>query len=219
HTSLLARYKFRSKFLAQRFDNNYKQTPLLLPIQAMVCESEQGIIKITTIKFLCSYGGKIVPRSTDGKLRYRGGLTRVFAVHRSLSFPELMVKLGEFCGQSVELKCQLPNGDLETLISIKSDEELANLFEEYDRCSPGSKIRAVLSLPKTASSSPTPSETTTSNNGSSPSTPEYFRPSACGFHSPTFGYRAGASGKGHYSPIGIGQQQRKVVGHFYRVWN
>jgi hypothetical protein len=61
---------------------------------------------------------------------------------------ELMVKLGEFCGFSVELRCPLPNGDLETLISVKSDEELTNLITEYDRSCPGSKIRAILFPPK-----------------------------------------------------------------------
>ncbi|XP_010519536.1 PREDICTED: uncharacterized protein LOC104798966 [Tarenaya hassleriana] len=99
-----------------------------------------------TIKFLCSYGGKILPRSIDGRLRYVGGLTRVISVDRSISFPELMVKLGEFCGYSVDLKCQLPNGDLETLISIKSDDDLANIIEEYNRVF-GGKIRAILSHP------------------------------------------------------------------------
>ena len=64
-----------------------------------------------------------------------------------------MVKLGEFCGFSVILKCQLPDGDLETLVSIKSDEDLANLIEEYDRASSRDstrhqiKIRAIL-LPR-----------------------------------------------------------------------
>ncbi|XP_075662351.1 uncharacterized protein LOC142631891 [Castanea sativa] len=107
-----------------------------------------------TIKFLCSYGGKILPRYTDGALRYAGGLTRVLSVDRSISFTELMVKLGEFCGSSVNLRCQLPTGDLETLISITSDEDLANVIEEYDRASSSSmnnrplKIRAVLSPPK-----------------------------------------------------------------------
>ncbi|GLU18584.1 hypothetical protein SLE2022_348760 [Rubroshorea leprosula] len=102
-----------------------------------------------TIKFLCSYGGQILPRSGDGKLRYVGGLTRVLSVDRSISYAELMVKLGEFCGYSVNLRCQLPNGDLETLISIKSDEDLANLIEFYNQASASSsKIRAILSPPK-----------------------------------------------------------------------
>lgn len=39
-----------------------------------------------TLKFLCSYGGKIRFRQTDGKLRYVGGLTRVLAVDRSVSY-------------------------------------------------------------------------------------------------------------------------------------
>ena len=107
------------------------------------------------MKFLCSYGGKILPRYTDGTLRYAEGQTRV-AVDRSISFTglcalpfsdsifvnlfgflwiinqfffsfvviELMVKLGEFCGSSLNLWCQLPIGDLETLISITSDDRL-----------------------------------------------------------------------------------------------
>ncbi|KAK9984460.1 hypothetical protein SO802_033985 [Lithocarpus litseifolius] len=120
------------------------------------------------VKFLCSYGGKILPRCTDGTLHYAGGLTRVLAVDRSISFTELMVKLREFyamkhgyvsglgcgCGTRQFLKkCQLLT-DLETLISITSDEDLVNVIEEHDCASSSSmnnrplKIRAVLSLPK-----------------------------------------------------------------------
>ncbi|VVB04769.1 unnamed protein product [Arabis nemorensis] len=93
-----------------------------------------------SLKFLCSYGGKILPRSIDGKLRYVGGFTRVLSVDHSISFTE------EFCGYSVHLKCQLPNGDLETLISVKSEEDMTNIVEEYDRLH-GAKIRAILSPP------------------------------------------------------------------------
>nr|VDD56730.1 unnamed protein product [Brassica oleracea] len=101
----------------------------------------------SSLKFLCSYGGRILPRSIDGKLRYVGGFTRVLSVVDSISFSELMVKLEEFCGYAVDLKCQLPDGDLETLISVKSDEDLTNIVEEYNRVY-GGKIRAVLSTPK-----------------------------------------------------------------------
>ncbi|WZZ00546.1 hypothetical protein YC2023_072874 [Brassica napus] len=73
----------------------------------------------SSLKFLCSYGGRILPRSTDGKLRYVGGHTRVLSVHRSISFEELMKKLFEFCGYSVDLRCQLPNGDLEISVVFK----------------------------------------------------------------------------------------------------
>uniref|UniRef100_A0A7C9CRB0 PB1 domain-containing protein n=1 Tax=Opuntia streptacantha TaxID=393608 RepID=A0A7C9CRB0_OPUST len=115
-----------------------------------------------TIKFLCSYGGKIAPRYPDGKLRYHGGHTRVLSVPRSISFSELLSKMSEMCGSSVSLRCQLPNEDLDALVTIKSDEDLANLLEEYDRFAPSSmKIRAFLSpirTMKTPSPSPPPSE-------------------------------------------------------------
>ncbi|CAH8346413.1 unnamed protein product [Eruca vesicaria subsp. sativa] len=120
-----------------------------------------------TLKFLCSYGGKILPRSTDGKLRYVGGHTRVLSVHRSISFEELTKKLIEFCGYSVDLRCQLPNGDLETLITVKSDEELANIVEEYDRVT-GAKIRAVLSPPRGNNRQESPSSSSSDRSPKSP---------------------------------------------------
>ncbi|XP_031091282.1 uncharacterized protein LOC115996255 isoform X2 [Ipomoea triloba] len=102
-----------------------------------------------SIKFLYSYGGRIVPRRPDGKLRYIGGLTRVLSVHRSINFAELMVKFGESCGESMSLRCKLPTEDLDVLVSVRSDEDLANVIEEYDRVSAATnqemKIRAVLS--------------------------------------------------------------------------
>ncbi|CAK8562974.1 unnamed protein product [Lathyrus sativus] len=105
-----------------------------------------------TTKVLFSYGGKLLPRCPDGKLRYTGGHTRVLTLSLPISFSELMVKFVELCGSSVTLKCPLPNGDLETLISITSDEDLANIIEEYDRASSSLphplKIRAILSPPK-----------------------------------------------------------------------
>ncbi len=132
----------------------------------------------TTIKFLCSYGGKILPRYPDGKLRYQGGETRVLAVDRSISFPELLVKLGELCGTSVSLRCQLPSEDLDALVSITCNEDLINLIEEYDRAaSPPSslKIRAFLSLPKkispTPSSASSSSTSTTTFEAASPKSP------------------------------------------------
>lgn len=42
-----------------------------------------------TLKFLCSYGGKILLRHTDGQLRYVGGHTRVLSVDPSISFSGL----------------------------------------------------------------------------------------------------------------------------------
>lgn len=38
------------------------------------------------IKFLCSHGGKILPKAGDGSLKYVGGETRVIAVPRDITF-------------------------------------------------------------------------------------------------------------------------------------
>ncbi|XP_059633672.1 uncharacterized protein LOC132276316 [Cornus florida] len=133
----------------------------------------------TTTKFLCSYGGRILPRHPDGKLRYHGGVTRVLSVHRSVSFAELMVKLGEFCGTSVSLRCQLPTEDLDALVSITSDEDLANLIEEYDRAaSPPStlKIRAFLSPPKSTKQISPPPSTASSSSYSAAEIGSAWRP-------------------------------------------
>lgn len=87
-----------------------------------------------------------------------------------------MVKLGELCGASVCLRCQLPSEDLDALVSITSDEDLANLIEEYDKAASASssslKIRAFLSPPKSAkkATSPPPSVSSPSSS-SAPSSP------------------------------------------------
>ena len=212
-----------------------------------------------TIKFLCSYGRKILPRYTNSTLRYVGGLTRVLAIDRSISFTglcalpfsdsifcefvwffvnsfgilwiinqiflflvvvtELMVKLGEFCGSSVNLRCQLPTGDLETLISITSDEDLANVIEEYDRASSSSmknrplKIRAVLSPPKSLkqiSPPQTPPE-------SLRNTPSYrFAPRT---YSPQAGYSVGARNCHRKSyPYSRQVQEYPRVSNIYTHW-
>ncbi|KAJ6825208.1 uncharacterized protein M6B38_379085 [Iris pallida] len=102
-------------------------------------------VKSNTLKFVCSYGGKILPRYPEGKLRYIGGETRVIAVDRSLTFSDLLGKMGELCGWpgAVRLRCQMPTEDMDALVSVTSDEDLANLVEEYDLAS-RVKIRAFL---------------------------------------------------------------------------
>lgn len=96
----------------------------------------------------------------------------------ALSFAELMVKLVELCGSSVTLKCPLPNGDLETLISITSDEDLKNIIEEYDRASSSLihplKIRAILSPPKSFKKLSPPPSSSSSSTHSLPGSPHAF---------------------------------------------
>lgn len=161
----------------------------------------------STIKFFCSYGGKILPRYPDGKLRYLGGHTRVLSVDRSVPFSgqfslslsisltlfnfsfgvwncflkivitvivfvtELLSKLEELCASSVtHLRCQLPAEDLDALVSITSDEDLANLIEEYDRTSLPQlplKIKVFISPPRFSNKVSTPPLLSLSKSASS----------------------------------------------------
>lgn len=83
------------------------------------------------VKFLCSFGGKILPRPSDGKLRYVGGDTRILSMGRNTSLAELMKKTSGICNQPYAIKYQLPGEDLDALISVASDEDLQNMIEEY----------------------------------------------------------------------------------------
>ncbi|KAM1235654.1 hypothetical protein ACFX2J_005087 [Malus domestica] len=86
------------------------------------------------VRFMCSFGGKILPRPHDNQLRYVGGDTRIVAVHRTTSFSALLSKLCKLSGLSnVTVKYQLPNEDLDSLISVTTDEDVDNMMEEYDR--------------------------------------------------------------------------------------
>ncbi|KAG5230210.1 Phox/Bem1p [Salix suchowensis] len=148
----------------------------------MVMSDSKTNTKTETLKFLCSYSGKLLPRFGDGVLRYVGGLTRVLAVDRSISYAARRV-----CGFSVELRCPLPNGDLETLISVKSEEELTNLIAEYDRSCPGSKIRAILFPPKSLKKiSPPTSNASSIDFSPTISVLNHYR---SGSFSPPIGYR------------------------------
>ncbi|PIA25294.1 hypothetical protein AQUCO_11900002v1 [Aquilegia coerulea] len=74
--------------------------------------------------------------------------------------------MGELYGSSVTLRCQLPEEDLDALVSITSDEDLGNVIEEYDLASQltGSplKIRAFLWPPKSIKKVSPPPSTTSS---------------------------------------------------------
>ncbi|CAJ1797407.1 unnamed protein product [Sphenostylis stenocarpa] len=83
------------------------------------------------MKFLCSFGGKILPRPSDGKLRYVGGETHIISILKDISWEELMKKTLGICNQPHTIKYQLPGEDLDALISVSSDEDLQNMKEEY----------------------------------------------------------------------------------------
>lgn len=121
---------------------------------------------------------------------------------------ELMVKLVEFCGFSVTLRCQLPDGDLEMLVSIKSDEDLASIIEEYDRASSNRKIRAVLSPVKLLKQASPPQST-----ASSVEHPIYKSPLSCYTMTRHFNsglYDRRSSSPPHRVPLGFNCEAGKL---------
>ncbi|XP_028773074.1 uncharacterized protein LOC114730206 isoform X3 [Neltuma alba] len=83
------------------------------------------------IKLLCSFGGKVLPRPSDGKLRYVGGETRIISIRRDISWQGLVKKTLGICNHPHTIKYQLPGEDLDSLISVSSDEDLQNMIDEY----------------------------------------------------------------------------------------
>ncbi|KAK7347162.1 hypothetical protein VNO80_21689 [Phaseolus coccineus] len=85
------------------------------------------------VKFLCSFGGKILPRPSDGMLRYVGGQTRIISVRKDVSFNDLVQKMIDTYGQAVVIKYQLPEEDLDALVSVSCPDDVENMMEEYDK--------------------------------------------------------------------------------------
>ncbi|KAF2563525.1 hypothetical protein F2Q70_00016868 [Brassica cretica] len=86
------------------------------------------------VRFMCTFGGRILPRPPDNQLSYVGGDNRMIAVHRNTSFASLLNKLAKLSGKSnISVKYQLPNEDLDALISVSTDEDVENMMDEYDR--------------------------------------------------------------------------------------
>ncbi|WZZ14291.1 uncharacterized protein LOC103839927 [Brassica rapa] len=86
------------------------------------------------VRFMCTFGGRILPRPPDNQLCYVGGDNRMVAVHRHTTFTSLLTKLAKLSGKgNMSVKYQLPNEDLDALISVSTDEDVENMMEEYDR--------------------------------------------------------------------------------------
>lgn len=102
------------------------------------------------VKLMCSYGGKIQPRQHDNQLAYVGGDTKILAVDRNIKFSAIMTKLSSLYGGDSEFcfKYQLPDEDLDALISVTNDEDLEHMMLEYERLhrSPGKPARLRLFL-------------------------------------------------------------------------
>ncbi|CAH1436311.1 unnamed protein product [Lactuca virosa] len=91
------------------------------------------------MKFLCSFGGRILTRANDGKLRYVGGETRIISIKKNLNYQELVKKTYTICKHPHVIKYQLPGEDLDALISVCSDEDFHHMIDEYHELEKGSK--------------------------------------------------------------------------------
>ncbi|XVF00485.1 hypothetical protein REPUB_Repub04eG0005000 [Reevesia pubescens] len=92
--------------------------------------SSASLSSSTKVKFLCSFGGKVLPRPSDGKLRYVGGETRIIRLSKDISWQELVQKTLAIYNQVHTIKYQLPGEDLDALVSVSCDEDLQNMMEE-----------------------------------------------------------------------------------------
>ncbi|CAA0832225.1 Protein kinase superfamily protein with octicosapeptide/Phox/Bem1p domain [Striga hermonthica] len=100
-----------------------------------------------TLKFLCSFGGKILPRPSDRKLRYVGGETRILRIGKNISWDELKQKTLAMYNEPHSIRYQLPGEDLDALVSVSCDEDLQNLMEECNLLDDGGgsqKLRVFL---------------------------------------------------------------------------
>ncbi|KAI7741247.1 hypothetical protein M8C21_023857, partial [Ambrosia artemisiifolia] len=105
-----------------RFDNNHQTSSDF--------NSSRGSESSPKIKILCSFGGKILPRPSDGKLRYVGGNTRIIRIRKDIFWHELRQKALEIYIETYAIKYQLPGEDLDALVSVSCDEDLQNMLEE-----------------------------------------------------------------------------------------
>ncbi|KAK7407505.1 hypothetical protein VNO78_09458 [Psophocarpus tetragonolobus] len=86
------------------------------------------------LRLMCSYGGQIVPRPHDKSLCYVGGDTRIVVVPRHTSLSDLSTRLSKsfLHARPFLLKYQLPSEDLDSLVSVTTDEDFENMIDEYD---------------------------------------------------------------------------------------
>ncbi|XP_030527379.1 uncharacterized protein LOC115738771 isoform X2 [Rhodamnia argentea] len=102
------------------------------------------------LRLMCSYGGRVVPRphSNSKSLFYLGGETRIVTVDRASSAAATLSSLASHLSATLSvappfaLKYQLPDSDLDALISLCTDDDLAVMVDELDRLSSSSDPRA-----------------------------------------------------------------------------
>ncbi|CBI24172.3 unnamed protein product, partial [Vitis vinifera] len=140
--------EFERKNSALYEDRSYYGSVQLVPRTSSGHDSSRGVIhgyassgasdsSSTKMKVLCSFGGKILPRPSDGKLRYVGGETRIIRIRKDISWQELVQKTLMVFNQAHIIKYQLPGEDLDALVSVSCDEDLQNMMEECNELEDG----------------------------------------------------------------------------------
>ncbi|KAF5729214.1 hypothetical protein HS088_TW21G01373 [Tripterygium wilfordii] len=132
--------EFEKKSVSALDNNSCQDTMRAVPPSSSRNDSNRGLLgyasssasdsSSTKAKFLCSFGGKILPRPSDGKLRYVGGETRIIRLSKDISWQDLLQKMSAIYVQTHTIKYQLPGEDLDALVSVSCDEDLQNMMEE-----------------------------------------------------------------------------------------
>lgn len=128
-------YEYHTGSRIDKKDQNVTKGNHYPPQQSLTYTNDIYNVQVGSVyermKFLCSFGGRILTRPSDGKLRYVGGETRIISVRKNLDYRELMKKTYAICNQPHIIKYQLPGDDLDALISVSSDEDFHHMIDEY----------------------------------------------------------------------------------------
>ncbi|KAH0454142.1 hypothetical protein IEQ34_016066 [Dendrobium chrysotoxum] len=94
------------------------------------------------VKLCCKFGGKLMPRLSDGALHYVGGRTRIMVFLRDITLQDFYCKMEDTYGGPVVICYKLYDQALHTLVSITSSEDLDNMMEECDCLLEGSEYES-----------------------------------------------------------------------------
>ncbi|MCD7465464.1 hypothetical protein HAX54_001368 [Datura stramonium] len=121
---------------AQQISSDYNSFGSLMYTSSGTCDDS-----VETLKAMCSFGGKILPRPSDGKLRYVGGETRVIRIRKDITWKVLWQKVLAIYDLTHIVKYQLPGEDFDALVTVSCDEDLQNMLEECNVLEDGDTSR------------------------------------------------------------------------------
>ncbi|KAJ8542738.1 hypothetical protein K7X08_005261 [Anisodus acutangulus] len=109
----------------QQKSSDYNSFGSLMYTSSGTCDDS-----VEKLKAMCSFGGKILPRPSDGKLRYVGGETRVIRIRKDITWKLLWKKVVAIYDLTHIVKYQLPGEELDALVTISCNEDLQNMLKE-----------------------------------------------------------------------------------------